>query len=49
MAQHPRAFGVSAAIPAAFVLLWSSGFVAAKIGLEASGPLTFLALRWRTS
>ena len=46
MAQHPRAFGVSAAIPAVFVLLWSSGFVAAKIGLEASGPLTFLALRF---
>lgn len=46
MVQHPPARGLGAAIPAAFVVLWSSGFIAAKIGLEASGPLTFLALRF---
>ena len=33
-------------IPAAFVLLWSSGFIAAKIGLENAETLTFLALRY---
>lgn len=34
------------AIPAAFVLLWSSGFIAAKIGLANAETLTFLALRY---
>lgn len=36
----------AAAIPALFVLLWSSGFIAAKAGLTAAEPLTFLALRF---
>jgi len=34
------------AVPALFVLLWSSGFIAAKAGLSAAEPLTFLALRF---
>ncbi|MGI9523221.1 MAG: DMT family transporter [Hyphomicrobiaceae bacterium] len=34
------------AIPAAFVLLWSSGFIAAKIGLAHAETLTFLGLRY---
>ena len=34
------------AIPAAFVLLWSSGFIAAKIGLANAETLTFLGLRY---
>lgn len=34
------------AIPAAFVLLWSSGFIAAKIGLSHAETLTFLGLRY---
>ena len=34
------------AIPGLFVLLWSSGFIGAKLGLPYCGPLTFLALRY---
>lgn len=34
------------AYPAAFVLLWSSGFIAAKIGLANADTLTFLSLRY---
>ena len=33
-------------IPAAFVLLWSSGLIAAKIGLGYADTLTFLGLRY---
>jgi len=33
------------AIGGLFVLLWSSGFVGAKLGLPYAGPLTFLVLR----
>jgi drug/metabolite transporter (DMT)-like permease len=33
------------AAPAVFVLLWSSGFVGAKLGLHYAEPLTYLALR----
>lgn len=32
-------------IPMTFVLMWSSGAIFAKLGLEFTGPLTFLALR----
>jgi drug/metabolite transporter (DMT)-like permease len=38
--------GAHAAIPALFVLLWSSGFIAAKAGLADAEPLTFLGLRY---
>ena len=33
------------AAPAVFVLLWSSGFIGAKLGLAYAEPLTFLSLR----
>jgi hypothetical protein len=33
------------AVPAVFVLLWSTGFVGAKYGLQYAEPLTYLALR----
>ncbi len=33
-------------IPAAFVMLWSSGFIAAKVGLANAETLTFLSLRY---
>lgn len=33
-------------IPAMFILLWSSGFIAAKIGLGHAETLTFLSLRF---
>ena len=32
--------------PVLFLIFWSSGFVAAKVGLEGAEPLTFLALRF---
>lgn len=34
------------AAPALFLLLWSSGFVVLKIGLEYADPMTFLAVRY---
>ena len=34
------------AVPALFVLLWSSGFIAAKAGLAHAETLTFLSLRY---
>lgn len=33
-------------VPALFVVLWSTGFVFAKLGLPAAEPATFLALRF---
>lgn len=33
-------------VPALFVLLWSSGFIGAKLGLPYCEPLTYLALRF---
>jgi drug/metabolite transporter (DMT)-like permease len=35
-----------AAVPFAFVIIWSTGFVAAKFGLPYAPPLTFLLLRF---
>jgi drug/metabolite transporter (DMT)-like permease len=37
---------IERAAPALFLLFWSSGFVAAKLGLEGAAPITFLALRF---
>jgi len=34
------------AAPAAFLLLWSGGYIAARIGLQGASPLTMLALRY---
>jgi len=36
----------AAAVPALFVLLWSTGFIGARLGLPHAGPLTFLTLRY---
>jgi drug/metabolite transporter (DMT)-like permease len=33
-------------VPGLFVVLWSTGFIGAKMGLPYAGPLTFLALRF---
>lgn len=38
----PAAF----ALPALFVLLWSTGFIGARLGLPHAEPLTFLTLRY---
>jgi drug/metabolite transporter (DMT)-like permease len=32
--------------PVLFVLLWSTGFIGAKLGLPYAGPMTFLAVRF---
>lgn len=37
---------VQSAVPVLFVLLWSSGFIAAKAGLAHAETLTFLSLRY---
>lgn len=36
----------AAAVPALFVLLWSTGFIGARLGLPHAEPLTFLCLRY---
>jgi len=36
----------AAFFPALFVVLWSTGFIAAKYGLPYAPPLTFLVLRF---
>lgn len=42
--QHPGT-PLLAAMPAVFVLLWSTGFIGAKFGLPYAEPFTFLWLR----
>jgi drug/metabolite transporter (DMT)-like permease len=37
---------LAGAAPALFVVLWSTGFIGAKLGLPHAGPMTFLALRF---
>lgn len=44
-AEGPQS-GWVVASPVIFLLLWSSGFVFLKIGLQYADPLTFLALRY---
>nr|WP_163500687.1 DMT family transporter [Halomonas socia] len=43
--QHPRRLAL-AAMPALFVLLWSTGFIGAKYGLPYAEPFTFLFVRF---
>ncbi len=45
-ASGPAALVREVGIPALFVVLWSTGFIGAKLGLPYAGPLTFLALRF---
>jgi drug/metabolite transporter (DMT)-like permease len=33
-------------IPALFVVLWSTGFIGARLGVPHAGPLTFLSIRY---
>ena len=42
----PRRAQLIAAAPTVFVLLWSTGFIGAKLGLPYAEPFTFLALRY---
>ncbi len=43
---EPTRVALVAAMPAMFVLLWSTGFIGARLVLPHSEPLTFLALRF---
>ena len=50
-ALGPRAAGalLGRAAPAAFVLIWSTGFVVARFAMPHAQPLTFLSLRYALS
>jgi drug/metabolite transporter (DMT)-like permease len=45
-APYTPSFAWTTAAPAVFVVLWSTGFIAAKAGLAYAEPLTFLATRF---
>lgn len=42
----PQRLPLASLLPALFVLLWSSGFIGAKLGLPYAEPMTFLGLRF---
>lgn len=44
-----RQAALLAAMPAVFVLIWSTGFVVARYGMPHAGPMGFLALRYLLS
>jgi drug/metabolite transporter (DMT)-like permease len=44
--SRPAALLQQIGVPALFVVLWSTGFVGAMLGLPHAGPLTFLATRY---
>ena len=46
--QYPQHSGLPwiAAMPGVFVLLWSTGFIGAKLGMPHAEPFTFLLLRF---
>ena len=46
--QHPDPTRTAwiAAMPAVFVVLWSTGFIGAKLGLPYAEPFTFLLVRF---
>ncbi|MFI4985953.1 MAG: DMT family transporter, partial [Alphaproteobacteria bacterium] len=46
LSSNRQRSAAQAAMPALFVLLWSSGFVGAKYGLPYAEPFTFLLLRF---
>ncbi len=37
------------AMPAVFVLIWSTGFIVARYGMPYAPPMTFLAVRYALS
>ncbi|HEY8974717.1 MAG TPA: DMT family transporter [Burkholderiaceae bacterium] len=45
-ASHPLAARLTAFAPLLFVVLWSTGFIGAKLGLPDCEPLTLLTLRY---
>lgn len=49
MSAAPASSLLIRAMPAVFVLIWSTGFIVAKFGLPYAPPLTFLAIRYAFS
>ena len=49
MSSSPPANALIRAMPAVFVLIWSTGFIVAKFGLPYAPPLSFLVLRYAFS
>src|SRR3954463_15264971 len=49
MTPSARKDGLVAAMPAVFVLIWSTGFVVARFGMPHAPPMKFLALRYGLS
>lgn len=46
MSAGARGTGLGSVAPAVFVVLWASGFVAARLGMPHAPPLGFLSLRF---
>ena len=44
--RHASSLTLSVGAPALFVLLWSTGFIGARLGLPHAEPFTFLLLRY---
>jgi hypothetical protein len=45
----PQSAALDAAMPAVFVLIWSTGFVVARLGMPHAPPMRFLAWRFALS
>jgi drug/metabolite transporter (DMT)-like permease len=46
MSSSPRQDALVRAMPAVFVLIWSTGFIVARYGMPHAPPMKFLALRY---
>ena len=46
MSSVPRQDALVRAMPAVFVLIWSTGFIVARYGMPYAPPMTFLTLRY---
>ena len=49
MTDSSRPGALVRAMPAVFVLIWSTGFIVARYGMPHSPPMKFLALRYALS
>src|SRR6478672_5321665 len=49
MAPVSRQDRLAAAMPAVFVLIWSTGFIVARYGMPYAPPLKFLSVRYALS
>jgi drug/metabolite transporter (DMT)-like permease len=49
MTIHSRQQALIGAMPAVFVLIWSTGFIVARYGMPYAPPMKFLALRYALS